>query len=1156
MDSGACANLIPISVYSRLFDKSDRDLKTTIDHRVKLIAANNKQIKQLGTVNLRVKAEDREKVCKFYIVPDSCRPILGLPDLKRMDLVQFKVPTTSQWTDYVSSIEPSTPNTNPTQPKEPRSIQKGITKDQVLAKYKKVFTGLGRLKVTPVKIHLKPGVEPQQKPCRRVPIAIRGQFKDELDSMEGQGTITKLDKNTVTPWLNSFVNVGKKDQKSLRVCLDPTGLNPYIIRPVCNSYTLDEISYMLKDAKVMSVVDANKGFFQIPLDDESKLLTAMGTPYGVYIFNVLAMGLSLASDVFEITIRDITKDLKGVINIADDILVYGSTVEEHDRNLLALLDRALEVNLTLNPKKFKFKCTSVPFFGNILTDNGIKPDPTKVESIKNWPIPKTVKDLQSFLGAVNFLGKFIQGLSSLRSSLQGLIKKDAEYVWTGTHTNAFNTIKEAICQETLLAYYDKDKPVFIEVDASGQGLGAVLLQGNILEEELLASPQTEGRYLSFRNRLKPIAFASKSLSDAETRYSNIERELLGVVWAVEHFHHYTFANKINIISDHKPLHPLFSGKSLVSCSPRTARLLLKIVDKDIRFFYQNGPTMHISDALSRLPTHNTNAGNQQEVKGLKVSISEISPVQSNVSFNQFKEHTSKDQVMQQLLEYVMKGWPRMQKDCIEQLRAYHTFKEEISTIDGLLFKGQRLIVPSALRSKVLQVLHRSHMGVTKTQDRARSTFFWVGISKEIENVIGNCEVCQRYAKRQPKECQGHVQDISEAWESTATDLFEFKGNTYLIISCRFSGYMAIRDMKDHSAEETIKQCQSIFRELGVPKTLHCDRGSNYTSVQFQEFAKSINMNLTFGSSEHHSSNYAERSVQTVKNFMRKSQEWSICLLEYHMTPIRHQGAESSPMRLMQQRTIRGILPTRQQETNQCNYEKFRTRKLEQSQYQTGQNLPTLPIGSNVLYYSAVRNQWSPGVIVERVHDRSYTVISQKGRMLSRNRVDLKPYHKEVTISFEPPKSPSSPFDMPGQQTNRHTDKTNKDTSSHPSSQTKTQLVHTRMAHTLGHHHKSSSQTDRHCHRHDQKPPSYSSEYSSKNDSSPTLSCKHQRSPPNPEYQKGSTSANQNTSFKASTRKNQSPNECKSKAKGDSNNVSLPSKTRSGRTVRLPGRYRE
>ena len=402
----------------------------------------------------------------------------------------------------------------------------------------------------------------------------------------------------------------------------------------------------------------------------------MSTPYGVYIFNVLAMGLSLASDVFEITIRDITKDLKGVINIADDILVYGSTVEEHDRNLTALLDRALEVNLTLNPRKFRFKCTSVPFFGNILTDKGIKPDPKKVESIKNWPIPTNVKELQSFLGAVNFLGKFIQGLSSLRSSLQSLIKKDVDYVWTANHTSAFNNIKQAICEETLLAYYDKDKPVFLEVDASGQGLGAVLLQGNILEDEFEASSETEGRFLSFRTRLKPIAFASKSLSDAETRYSNIERELLGVVWAVEHCNHFTFANKINIISDHKPLHPLFSGKSLVSCSPRTARLLLKVVDKDIRFFYQNGPTMNISDALSRLPTHNTKLGNQQEVQGLKVSISEVSPVQSNVSFDQVREHTSKDLVLQQLKDYVMQGWPKIQKDCIEQLRPFHTFKEE------------------------------------------------------------------------------------------------------------------------------------------------------------------------------------------------------------------------------------------------------------------------------------------------------------------------------------------------------------------------------------------------------------------------------------------------------------------------------------------------
>ena len=198
----------------------------------------------------------------------------------------------------------------------------------------------------------------------------------------------------VTELLNSFVNVDKEDT-TLRVCLDPSGLNPYIIRPVLNSYTLDEISYMLKDAKVFTVCDANKCFFQVPLTEESKKLTAMPTPERVYVHNVLAMGLSLVSDVFEMIIKDMTKGLPGVINIADDLLVFGSTIEEH-KNLLAVLDRCKEICLTLNPRKFKFKCKMVPFFGNVVSDQGIFPDLKKVQSIKNWPSPKSPKALQSF----------------------------------------------------------------------------------------------------------------------------------------------------------------------------------------------------------------------------------------------------------------------------------------------------------------------------------------------------------------------------------------------------------------------------------------------------------------------------------------------------------------------------------------------------------------------------------------------------------------------------------------------------------------------------------------------------------------------------------------------------------------------------------------
>ena len=206
-------------------------------------------------------------------------------------MVQFKVPTTNQWTNFVGSVESNVP---------------GLTKDQVLSEYKDVFIGLGRLKVDPIKMHLKEGAKPCRRLCRRVPIAMRQKFKDELDSLEHKDVLRKLKPIEVQEWLNSFV-CPVKDDGSLRVCLDPTGLNPYIVRPVFNSHTLDEISYKLKDAKILTVHDANKGFFQVPLHKDSQLLTAMLTPEGIYVHNVLATGLSLASHVFDQIIRDMTR---------------------------------------------------------------------------------------------------------------------------------------------------------------------------------------------------------------------------------------------------------------------------------------------------------------------------------------------------------------------------------------------------------------------------------------------------------------------------------------------------------------------------------------------------------------------------------------------------------------------------------------------------------------------------------------------------------------------------------------------------------------------------------------------------------------------------------------------------------------------------------
>ena len=220
-----------------------------------------------------------------------------------------------------------------------------------------------------------------------------------------------------------------------------------------------------------------------------------------------------------------------------------------------------------------------------------------------------------------------------------------------------------------------------------------------------------------------------------------------MVWAIEHFNHYTFANTVHIISDHKPLQPLFNGKMLVTCSPRTARLLLKIIDKDIKFYYQNGPSMHISDALSRLSDHNTRRGNAEEIQGLNIQICEVSPVQSNLTITKIQAETANDPLMQQLIKYIIEGWPARQQDVIQQLQSYHTFKEEMSVTDGLIFKGERIVIPNNLQAKALETIHRSHMGIQKTLDRSKGCFYWSGISKDITHVCETCEECLKYANR-------------------------------------------------------------------------------------------------------------------------------------------------------------------------------------------------------------------------------------------------------------------------------------------------------------------------------------------------------------------------------------------------------------------------
>ena len=197
------------------------------------------------------------------------------------------------------------------------------------------------------------------------------------------------------------------------------------------------MSFKLKDAKFFSVFDATKEFFHLPLNEKCKLLTAMLTPIGVYLFNVLAMGLSNLNDLFESALRELLLGLDCMVNIADDILVFWTTQAEHHQNVILFVERCLEVDLKLNVSKVRLNCTEVPFFGQRVSTKGIKLDPVKLKAIKKRPTPTNVKELQSFLGSVSYLSRFIPELSCLRAPLQPLVRNNSEFLWLQTHTDAF-----------------------------------------------------------------------------------------------------------------------------------------------------------------------------------------------------------------------------------------------------------------------------------------------------------------------------------------------------------------------------------------------------------------------------------------------------------------------------------------------------------------------------------------------------------------------------------------------------------------------------------------------------------------------------------------------------------------------------------------------
>ena len=404
------------------------------------------------------------------------------------------------------------------------------------------------------------------------------------------------------------------------------------------------------------------------MDPDSQLLTTFNTPWGRFCFLKMPFGLNQFKYFFQFWMDTYFGDLNEDTQvIADDVKMHGLDEATHHKHLIQVLNQCRKIGLKLNAEKCIFKSESIPFFGHIISREGIKPDPKKMDVIKTMTTPMSKLELQIFLGLCNYLAVYVPSLSSVLKPLRELTKKNINFQWDSQYSTLCQKAKDHILENwQTLCYYDPDLPVSLKTDTSQSGLGAVLLQ--------------EGR---------PISFMSKALTDTQSRYSNIEREILGVVTGVEHFHQYLFGRQFTLYTDHKPIENLVL-KPLVNTSSRVQRLMLCLSQYNMNVQYKAGKYLLLSDCLSRL----SNPTTQEEDESLNLHVTSIESEDSNsfLSLAIVHEALMEDPVSVLLGDLILNGRPDSCKELDQELKPYWIHCFNLSITDGIILLGEDCIV--------------------------------------------------------------------------------------------------------------------------------------------------------------------------------------------------------------------------------------------------------------------------------------------------------------------------------------------------------------------------------------------------------------------------------------------------------------------------------
>nr|XP_049699503.1 uncharacterized protein LOC110376634 [Helicoverpa armigera] len=750
------------------------------------------------------------------------------------------------------------------------------------------MTPFPKFKNVQIQIPIDKDIKPVIQPYRRIPIPLEEKINTKIDELLQKDIIEKVE--GPSEWISPVVPILKADG-DVRLCIDMRRANLAIKRENHPLPTMEQLLPKIQNAKMFSKLDIKDAFHQLELMPDSRHITTFISGKGLYRFKRLMFGITCAPEMFQKTLERVLIECEGVVNFIDDILVYGKDKQEHDRRLQKVIETLKANDIMLREDKCIYATTKVQFLGHELSDEGVRPLDKYLSAIKDFRTPNNISELQSFLGLINYIGKWIPNMATLTEPLKQLLRQgsarnaDIRDCWGKSQQTAFCALKAALSDIPNLGYYNVDDKTMVFADASPVGLGAILVQTN-------------------ESGPRIIAFGNKTLSDCERRYCQTEKEALALVWAVEHFHMFLYGKEFDLITDHKPLEVIFGPKSK-PCA-RIERWILRLQSYKYNVIYRPGKN-NIADPLSRLCTFKHDETKQKDY--VQDIIDHARPIA--VSLKDIEEHSKTDIDIQKVKQGIYnRKWD-------DSVKSYKLFENEYCFFGDILLRGTKIVIPKQLRRLVLDAAHEGHPGVVAMKLRLRAKVWWPKYDKDVERLVRSCKGCTLVSAPNPPHPLKRRELPTQSWVDIAIDLLGPlpSGDHLLVVIDYYSRYKEIKTCRDISSKEMIRLLKEIFSRLGHPVSISSDNGKQFISAEFKTYCLENDIKL-FNSIPYwpQQNGEVERQNRDILKRLKICQverkSWREALVEYltmyNSTP--HSVTGKSPAELFFQRKFKDKIP--------------------------------------------------------------------------------------------------------------------------------------------------------------------------------------------------------------------------------------------------------